>query len=49
MKGLDEPTLEAAISGQNRYPEVSSLFRSKDFVEGPMAFAQKRAPNWVGE
>ena len=48
FKGLDEPTLEAAIKGQNRYPAVAALFRSEDFVEGPMAFAQKRAPNWKG-
>jgi crotonobetainyl-CoA hydratase len=48
FKGLDEPSLEAAIKGQNRYPAIAALFRSEDFVEGPMAFAQKRAPNWKG-
>ena len=48
FKGLDEPTLEAAIRGQNRYPAVSALFTSEDFVEGPVAFSQKRAPNWKG-
>ncbi len=48
FKGLDEPTLEAAIRGQNRYPAVSALFTSEDIVEGPMAFSQKRAPNWKG-
>lgn len=47
-RGLDEPTLEAAIAGQNRYPAVAALFKSEDFVEGPLAFAQKRAPNWKG-
>ncbi len=46
--GLDEPTLEAAITGQNRYPAVAALFRSEDFVEGPLAFSQKRPPNWKG-
>jgi len=48
MQGLDEPTLEAAITGQNKYPAVAALFRSEDFKEGPMAFAQKRAPQWKG-
>ena len=47
-KGLEE-TLEAAIGGQFRYPAVASLIKSADFVEGPMAFAQKRAPNWTGK
>jgi enoyl-CoA hydratase/carnithine racemase len=47
-KGLDEPTLEAAIKGQFAFPAVSALFKSEDFVEGPMAFAQKRAPQWKG-
>jgi crotonobetainyl-CoA hydratase len=48
MQGLDEPSLEAAIRGQGRYPAVAALFRSEDFVEGPRAFAEKRAPNWAG-
>jgi crotonobetainyl-CoA hydratase len=48
MRGLDEPTLEAAMRGQNRYEPVAALFRSEDFVEGPLAFAQKRPPHWKG-
>jgi len=48
MKGLDEPSLEAAMSGQGRYPAVAGLFKSEDLIEGPLAFSQKRAPQWKG-
>jgi crotonobetainyl-CoA hydratase len=48
MQGLDEPSLEAAIRGQNRYDAVAALFRSEDLVEGPRAFAEKRSPQWKG-
>ncbi|HEY3798597.1 MAG TPA: enoyl-CoA hydratase-related protein [Caulobacteraceae bacterium] len=48
LQGLDEPSLEAAIRGQGRYEAVAALYRSEDFKEGPLAFAQKRAPQWKG-
>jgi enoyl-CoA hydratase/carnithine racemase len=47
-KGLDEPSLAAAIAGQARYPGIAAMFRSADFVEGPRAFAEKRPPKWTG-
>jgi enoyl-CoA hydratase/carnithine racemase len=47
-RGLNEESLEAALSGQNAYPAVAAMYGSADFKEGPLAFAQKRAPNWTG-
>jgi enoyl-CoA hydratase/carnithine racemase len=49
MRGLDEPTLASAYASQMRYPGIQAMFRSPDLIEGPMAFAQKRAPNWSGQ
>ena len=49
MKGLDEPTLEAAIRGQAQYPAFSHWVSSEDRIEGAAAFAEKRAPNWQGK
>jgi crotonobetainyl-CoA hydratase len=48
MQGLDEPSVEAALKGQNRYPAVAALYTSEDFVEGPKAFAERRPPQWKG-
>ncbi|MES2095630.1 MAG: enoyl-CoA hydratase-related protein [Pseudomonadota bacterium] len=47
-EGLAAPDLATAYAGQNRYPAVRALFRSADVREGPLAFAQKRAPKWRG-
>jgi enoyl-CoA hydratase/carnithine racemase len=49
QRGLAEPSLEAAIKGQNRYPAVAALYKSEDFIEGPRAFAEKRPPQWKGK
>jgi crotonobetainyl-CoA hydratase len=46
--GLEAPSLRAAYEGQMAYPAVQTLFRSEDLREGPLAFAQKRKPEWKG-
>jgi crotonobetainyl-CoA hydratase len=48
-KGLMEPSVEAGLKAQGKYPAVAAMFKSEDFVEGPMAFAQKRPPQWKGK
>ena len=48
MRGLDEPSLEAAMVNQDDYPAFHKWRRSDDAKEGPKAFAEKRAPNWQG-
>ena len=46
MGGLGRP-VEEAIS--MRFDGLSRMFSSEDFMEGPLAFAQKRKPNWKGK
>jgi crotonobetainyl-CoA hydratase len=47
MRGLDEPSLEAAMARQDAYPAFAALRASPDSREGPRAFAEKRAPRWA--
>jgi crotonobetainyl-CoA hydratase len=47
MDGMQSGSIEDAMS--QRYTELYAMLKSKDFVEGPMAFAQKRSPEWKGE
>ncbi|MFA7587579.1 MAG: enoyl-CoA hydratase-related protein [Novosphingobium sp.] len=46
--GLDQPTLADALAGQADHPAYVRWSRSEDAVEGPAAFAAKRAPEWRG-
>ena len=48
QRGLEEESLQVAQAQQRRYPAAKALFRSADLREGPLAFAQKRAPRWSG-
>lgn len=48
MRGLDERDVLTGYERQMRYPAVQALFGSDDVREGPLAFAQKRAPVWTG-
>src|SRR5947199_5974329 len=47
MRSLEIASLEESMKN-GQYPAFGELFRSEDFVEGPLAFAQKRAPYWKG-
>src|SRR6516165_7770604 len=44
LTGLGLPVEEAIAK---HYEGQARLFRSKDAVEGPLAFSQKRKPNWT--
>ena len=45
-QGLEYAGVQAASAGS--YDAVKAMVKSKDFIEGPLAFAQKRTPAWLG-
>ena len=46
-KSLDSASLQDSMEAQ--YDSVKTMVGSEDFVEGPKAFSEKRAPNWQGK
>ena len=46
-QSLNEADLQKSLQGN--YSAVADLVKSKDFIEGPKAFAEKRAPDWKGK
>lgn len=46
MQGLAHADVHAAMA--QRYEQLLLMLKSEDFVEGPKAFAEKRAPKWKG-
>lgn len=48
LRSVDTPSLQEAFDNQFAHPAVKALFQSDDVREGPLAFAQKRKPEWKG-
>ncbi|MBA58265.1 MAG: enoyl-CoA hydratase [Gammaproteobacteria bacterium] len=47
MQGMNAFSIEEAI--KTRYKQIQAMYESSDFIEGPKAFSEKRAPNWQGK
>lgn len=47
LRGLSTAVEESLLEGWD-YPAMKAMLASQDAVEGPLAFAQKRSPEWKG-
>jgi len=47
MRSLGVPELEKAMRNLD-YPAYAAMAKSADAIEGPLAFAEKRKPDWKG-
>lgn len=48
LKGMSV-SVEQALVDEWEYPAMKAMLASADAVEGPVAFAEKRAPKWQGK
>jgi crotonobetainyl-CoA hydratase len=48
VRGLAEPSVQAALLAQATYPAMVAMKESEDCQEGPRAFVEKRPPIWRG-
>ena len=46
MRGGDYTSVQEAFEAE--YQSVIDMRNSLDFIEGPLAFSEKRPPNWKG-
>jgi enoyl-CoA hydratase/carnithine racemase len=46
MRGLEAPTIAAGWMQQESLPAVLAMRASQDAIEGPLAFAEHRQPQW---